>query len=306
MRWPEGKQFAFTIFDDPDSQTLEAGERIYGFLEDCGFRTTKGVWPLAPSRAPSDHGVTCGDSQYRRWVQQLQEKGFEIGLHNVTPHTSARTEVLRGLDLFRDYFGRDPRVFAQHYFSQENLHWGDQRVTGWRRLIYNLLTGFRNRDRFFGHVEHHNLFWGDLCRERIDYVRNFVFGDINTLAACPYMPYHDPLRPWVKWWFASSEGSKLVSFLNTLSEVNQDRLEQEGGACIIYVHFGHGFCENGTLNSRFRDLMRRLSRKNGWFAPVSTLLDYLRGQGRGRPITDSERRQLECRWLWHKIRFGTA
>ena len=44
-------------------------------------------------------------------------------------------------------------------------------------------------------VEGSPLFWGDKCRDHIKYVRNFVFDDINTLAACPHMPYHDRARP---------------------------------------------------------------------------------------------------------------
>jgi hypothetical protein len=67
--WPEGRAFAFTIFDDPDSQTFEAGKEIYAFLKDCGLRTTKGVWPSRAVRTPSDHGITCGDDpQYGSWL----------------------------------------------------------------------------------------------------------------------------------------------------------------------------------------------------------------------------------------------
>ena len=39
----------------------------------------------------------------------------------------------------------------------------------------------------------------------IEQVRNFVFSDINTLKSCPYMPYQDPTKPYVNYWFASSE-----------------------------------------------------------------------------------------------------
>src|ERR1039458_6768880 len=88
--WPDGKSFAFTVFDDPDSQTLEAGREVYAFLASLGFRTTKGVWPIRGSGTPSDHGGTCAEPAYRAWVQDLQRKGFEIGLHNATLHTSDR------------------------------------------------------------------------------------------------------------------------------------------------------------------------------------------------------------------------
>lgn len=79
-------------------------------------------------------------------------------------------------------------------------------------MVYDVLTGFRNHGRFRGHVPAQRLFWGDVCRERIKYVRNFVFGDIDTLAACPVMPDHDPDRPLVNYWFASSEGAIVDTF----------------------------------------------------------------------------------------------
>src|SRR5207253_3046315 len=101
------------------------------------------------------------------------------------------------------------------------------------------------------------------------------YGNINTLAACPIMPYYDPLRPYVNQWFAASEGPAVGSFVDTIAEPNQDRLEAEGGACIMYTHLSYGFYKDGQLDSRFKALMDRLSRKRGWFVPAATLLDYL-------------------------------
>ena len=313
MLWPEGKAFAFTIFDDPDSQTLEGGRATYDFLRDAGLRTTKGVWPVRGPREPSDHGGTCAEPEYRAWAQQLQREGFEIGLHNATLHTSTREETAEALDRFREYFGAWPAAMANHYYSEEGIYWGAARVSGPVRLAYNMLTRWKNSGRYFGHVPGHPLFWGDLCRDRIRYVRNFAFADINTLALCPMMPYHDPGRPLVNQWYASSEGSNVRTFNERITEKEQDRLEEEGGACIMYTHFGHGYTDAGlSLDPRFRELITRMSRKNGWFVPVSTLLDYLASANAGhghnaiRVITPSERRMLERRWLMHKVRFGTA
>ncbi len=50
------------------------------------------------------------------------------------------------------------------------------------------------------------------------------FGDINTLKVCPFMPYHDPDRPYVNYWFAASEGPTIDRFNSMVSEENQDRL----------------------------------------------------------------------------------
>jgi hypothetical protein len=305
--WPQGRRFAFTVFDDADSQTLENGKPIYDLLGDLGFRTTKSVWPVRGPREPSDHGETCDEPHYLRWVQELQRRGFEIGYHMATSHTSTRDETLRALDRFAEHFGDAPRTAANHYNCAENVYLGEARVSGLRRLAYNVLTGFRNRRRFFGHVPGHPLFWGDVCRARIPYVRNFVFGDINTLKQCPYMPYHDPERPFVNYWFAASEGANVDAFVARITEEAQDRLEAERGACIMYAHFGLGFYRDGVVDPRFRRLMRRLAAKGGWYVPVGTLLDHLRSErDGGREITEPERAMLEWRWLLHKMAFRSA
>jgi hypothetical protein len=303
ISWPEGKTFAFTIFDDPDFQTVERAGVVYDLLADRGFRTTKGVWP----GDESDPGGTCADPEYRRWAVSLQERGFEMGWHGARPRTSVRKQTVAGFEKFYETFGCWPTTVSQHYDCRENVYWGDQRVTAApHRFLYNALTRWRNHGLFRGHIPGDALYWGDICRERVKYVRNFVFPNINTLAACPLMPYHDPARPDVKAWFASSTGDHAASFVQTLSEQNQERLEAEGGACIMYAHFAYEFAERGVLNPRFRELMERLSKKNGWFVPVGTLLDYI-NRVRG-PVTleRAQRNYLERRWLVYKIRSGTA
>ena len=46
VTFPDGKRFAFTIFDDTDVGTLESLRPIYDLLAQLGLRTTKTVWPL--------------------------------------------------------------------------------------------------------------------------------------------------------------------------------------------------------------------------------------------------------------------
>ncbi|MGH8015504.1 MAG: hypothetical protein ACREBV_04890, partial [Candidatus Zixiibacteriota bacterium] len=95
-------------------------------------------------------------------------------------------------------------------------------------------------------------------------------------------------------------------FIDCINEAAQDRLEQEGGVCIMYTHFASGFYENGNLNQEFKHLLKRLRRKNGWFVPVSELLDYLKSVNGGHIITDTERNLLERRWLKHKMHIGRS
>jgi hypothetical protein len=303
IRWPDGKHFAFTVFDDTDGVTMENTPPVYEFLGDAGFRTTKSVWPIPSSRSPRIGGLTCADPAYRRWVQSLAGNGFEIALHGVSATTATRGDIERGLDTFRDIFGHDPACHANHADALDSMYWGVDRLSGASRHVYRALKPQSLRRQ--GHLPHSPYFWGDLCRQRIRYVRNFVYGNINTLRACPRMPYHDPDRPFVNAWFASSEGANVRSFLRMLSEENQDRLEREGGACIMYTHFASGFCADGRVDATFRRLMKRFAAKPGWFVSVSSLLEYLRQQSPGDgTISPRERGGLERAWLRHKIRMG--
>jgi predicted TIM-barrel fold metal-dependent hydrolase len=94
--------------------------------------------------------------------------------------------------------------------------------------------------------------------------------------------------------------------MERMTEANQERLEAEGGACIMYTHFGRGFHEDGHLHRRFRSLMERLAGRPGWFVPVTTLLDYIQSQRGPATLRPSERRALERHWLAHKILYGMA
>ena len=306
MQWPEGRRFAFTIFDDPDSQTRKTGVAVYSFLADCALLTTKGVWPNAPHGTPSDHGETCGSAGYIDWLLTLQRRGVEIGYHNATSHTSDRLRTEHGLHEFARLFGHYPATMSNHYFCQEGIYFTEHRLTGPYRILYKALTLGRRRNLSFGHVEGHPLFWGDLCRRYVRFVRNFTYADVNTLSVCPTMPYHDPRRPWVNFWYASTEASNIATFTSRVTEAAIDRLEAEGGACILYVHFGHDYAPDGKLDPGFREAIRRISRRNGWFVPVGTLLDYLREHRPRTEITDAERASMERRWLWHRIRFGST
>lgn len=304
ITWPEGKHFAFTIYDDTDLATLDNVKRIYSFLAECGLKTTKSAWPLKGEEEPELGGATCEDPDYLDWLLDLQKQGFEIGYHNATYHSSRRDDTIMGIEKFSQLFQNNPLTMAQHMDNKENIYWGSNRFNGINRFLYNILTRFKQHNQHHGHIEGNDYFWGDICKARVKYVRNFVFSNINTLKKCPYMPYHDPKRAYVNYWFASSGGRDISvqSFNKVISEANQDRLEQEGGACIMYGFFAFGFLQdNNKIEPRFESLMKRLSRKNGWFVPVATLLDYLLEVNGKHVITNKERSQLERTWLWDKF-----
>ena len=308
LSWPGGHKFAFTVFDDTDWATVERVRPVYDLLADLGMRTTKSVWVLRGEGAAENEGETCEDARYLDWVLRLRERGFEIGLHNVAPTTSARDETRRGLERFGSLFGRQMIVHCNHLGCRESIYWGDARLSGWRRTTYRLLTRGRNSRSSRGHVQDDPHFWGDLCRERVGYVRNFVFDEPDTLAQCPAMPYHDAARPFVNYWFASANGSSLRRFLENFTYERLDALVERGSLSVAYVHFAAGFAEGGRVNEEFRRRLEHLARAGGWFAPVSEVLDYLRaGQGTAeRAISTEELRRLETRWLASKVRGGTS
>lgn len=305
IEWPDGKGFAFTIFDDTDSATIENVREVYSLLADYGFRTTKSVWPIRGEKEPLIGGSTCEDKEYLNWVYHLMDTGFEIGYHSATFHSSMRNETIRGIEKFKELFGHSPKCTAFHHDNQENIYWGEHRLSGLNRILYNIVLRGKYKNLFYGHVEGNNYFWGDICKKNITYVRNFVFSDINTLKACPIMPYYDLKKPFVNYWFASSNGPDVETFNRCLAEKDQDRLEEENGACIMYTHFGKDFYKNGNINSRFKFLMNRLSKKNGWFVPVSTLLDYLLEVKGQYTISNRERKRLERKWLFQQMKRNT-
>jgi hypothetical protein len=243
-KWPGGHAFAFSLFDDPDSQTLGGARMVYDFLSGAGLRTTVGVWPSGPTRQRNSYGETCANVEYCQYIQELKSRGFEVGYHNTTAHSCLRNEIADGLDRFTDFFGDAPITMANHY-NAEAIYWGKHRLGGARQFIYRAATLRRKATSFSGHIEDSPHFWGDLCQKRVRFCRNFTCQNINTLRAYPLFPYHDQERGYVNYWFASSDGANINSFLRLLSEKNQDALEAQGGACIVYTHFGLGFVDNG-------------------------------------------------------------
>jgi len=303
--WPGGKDFAFTVFDDTDLATIANVKPVYDLLAEQGILTTKSVWPLRDARDDRrSEGMDCEDPEYLEWVLGLKASGFEIGLHTVASGGSRRDRTIEGIERFRSLFGTEPITYSTHLSNPEGIYFGPARLSGLRRAFYELYARKHHRMRFRGHIEDDEFFWGDICRSRGKYFRNFVFADINTLRQCPEMPYHDPSKPYVNYWFASSEGQTVDSFVSTICEANQDRLAEAGGACIMYTHFAVGFYRNNQLNRRFEQLIRRLARMNGWFVPVRTLLNFLLETKGPHELSPAERRRLEWRWLLHKTRVG--
>jgi hypothetical protein len=303
-KFPDNKRFAFSVFDDTDlSTTMNVGP-VYNLLAELGMLTTKSVWPLASVRDGWHGGSSLQDTEYLKFVLALKDRGFEIALHNVRNHDSTRELIASGLERFRELIGHYPRSHANHSRNRDNIYWGASRFSSLGRL-YRAGSFLWPKSIFEGENPETRYFWGDLCRDKVDYVRNFVFQQINLDLVNPTLPYHDPARPFVKYWFSSCEGADVNSFCDMLCEANQERLEAEGGVCIMYTHFACGFTNAGMIDARVQQRLRALSKRSGWFVPVSVLLDHLRNEHNGCVVPTAELALMERRWALDRVKSRT-
>lgn len=301
---PPGKRFAFSVLDDTDDATLENIAPIYSLLRDYGFRTTKTVWPLdCPEGSRNFFAAeTLQDKRYLDFVHGLHDAGFEIAFHGATMESSRRERTVEGLEVMRREFGRYPRLFCNHGQNLENLYWGAKRFqSAPMRLLGRVV--FRDRGhRAEGDQEGSPFFWGDVCREIIQYVRNFTFDRLDMLRINPGMPYQLASTPYVRAWFSTSDAPDVHAFNRVLAPERLDELEASGGVGIISTHFGKGFTKDGRVNSTTERLLRRLADMRGWFVPVSELLDRLLDAGRGHRLTSRELLRLELRFVADRVR----
>lgn len=306
IKFPNNKKFAFTVFDDTDKSTIENIKPIYDLLDKLKIYTTKSVW-ISPSNSKKsvDQGQTLSDPIYLSFILDLKRKGFEIGFHGTKGGSSKRTEILQGIEKFKNTIGYYPQSYVNHAYNEESIYWGKYRLNSpFLNFLYKIIT-FKRKDIFDGHLPNSEYFWGDVCKDKIKYVRNFVFPGINTLKQNPSMPYHDPKKPYVNFWFSSSDGHDVKTFNKLLNKQNIDRLERENGVCIVYTHFANGFVKNGKVNTETEKLLTDLAERSGWFVPVSTILDFLRQQKSETNISKWELKKMEYRWFLNKIIHGT-
>lgn len=292
LPFPAGKDFAVSFVDDTDWSTRDNTEPVYEFLHNINIKGTKTVWMKRQIRTsafnkkcekPISYNVNAGSTlenpDYLDFILDLRKKGFEIALHGVAAGNSYRKEIIDGINRFQDIMGRYPKINVFHERNIENLYCGIYKLELW---VSKILEKIIDRSDYQGHIEGSPHFWGDIAAKKIKYMRLpfHTISEVNTLKINPSMPFHDRRRPYVNYWFSSSDGSNCDRFIRLLSERTIDKLECEKGACLIYTHFAKGFTakKNGhyRLDGRFVDVMMNLaSYSSAWFPTASELLDRL-------------------------------
>lgn len=279
---PWGKRFAVSLVDDTDRATEAEVREVYALLRDLGLSATKTVWPLEATASSGGYaglplaGDTLQQPGYRRLCQELQAQGFEIAMHTASAGDSRRPETIRAYELFEAIFGAPPVTNVMHGRNRENLYWGKHAVPN--RFLARLIAWGEPLD-FCGHDPASPYYWGDLCRTKSRYVRQFETLATDTLRFDPATPYHDPSKPDVPFWFSATYGSGARLF-TLLTEPRLDELARRRSASILHTYLcrytlpeGGGF----IIDPRFRALAQRLaSHPNAWVVPVATLLDRRR------------------------------
>ncbi len=305
LSFPSGARFAFSIFDDADNATVANSAAVYALLARNGILTTKSVWVYPPRGRFA--GESLLDAEYREWILGLRAQGFEIGLHNVGDGAFARAEILEGLEIFRNTLGSYPRAHANHVSNPDCIYWWDRRFEWPFDLLYRFSYRVRHGrlNRRAGSDPSSPHFWGDAFKEHVDYVRNLTFNGIDTLALDPRMPYRVKSKEaFSNLWFSSSDGQRIEEMRDLLSKANVDALEASGGVCIVYTHFASGFVDAaGVVDPTFEQEIAYLASRNGWFVPVSTLLDYL-AVSHGSTADPGYRYRLarNARWAIDRVR----
>lgn len=302
VSFPDDKRFAFSILDDSEFETVADLRSVYALLQELGLSATKVVYSQAAHPGARSNSCSLDDPEYRDFILELRDRNFEIGWVGASRGSNSRDRVIEGLERFRDVLGYYPRVRTNSRSSRENLYWGNE------RLDQPLLKAVMHRTLptpagyFLGHDQNSPFWWGDVCLERVEYTLNLTFDDVNLMRINPSMPYHDPNRPYVRWWFSASDADSCSEFNQLLRPDRQERLERDGGCCIVATRLGQGFVRDGQIDRLARKRLESMAARAGWFMTVSTLLDYLRSGAAQMTIPLDEWDRMQWKWSRDQVR----
>jgi hypothetical protein len=274
--WPY--RAGFCITDDCDATTLDSLRAVYDFLRSVGLPTTRTVWafePEEPCGIPATplsilRGVTLADPGLLDYCRELSRDGFEICLHGASAGNNRRDRTIAALDLIdREFGGSD--TWICHAKNADNPYW-EHRVAPGRPLQAALRL--YSRHRCSGEDPNSPYYWGDVCRDRIRYVRLFRTRNPDTLAENPSMPYFEASKPFVRSWFTATKRS----FADCTTPHALARLKKHNGLTVLYQYLHRYYDpDTGKVEPGFRVDAERLAADTGiWKATVSTVMTRLR------------------------------
>lgn len=305
MTFPSNRAFAFTILDDTDDATVENVKPVYDLLYELGFLTTKTAWPLDCPEGSTLFfaGATLQDPDYRAFVAELVARGFELASHGATMEPSRRERTVAGLRFLSEEMGVTPTLHCNHAQNLENVYWGAERYrTLALRLPLRMMERLRRRPRYTGHVVGSPYFWGDLCRSQFRFVRNFAFATLNSGAVAPHGPYRLSSTPWVNYWFNTGDAPNAAAFKRLVTRRAVDKLRADRGVSIVSTHLGKGFARGGRVDAEIEDTLRYIASLDGWYVPVSRVLEHLLARTAGRTLAPWTRWRLELSHVVDRVR----
>lgn len=308
MLYPDNKKFAFTILDDTDDATRENVEPIYRYLKESGFRTTKTVWPLSKDEQQQslfDGSSDLSNPDYLDFIKWLASENFEVTWHGPAMESSNREKIINGMDAFEKYLGFSPSLHVNHSHNKDNMYWGLDRFNNpFVKFILKLTSAYKE-NTFQGQSKDSMYFWGDIATQHFKYCRSFTFENLNILNTNPSIPYVDPKRPEFNYWFSTCDADSVFQFEERFTKKNMLKLINEQGTCILSTHFGKGYCKNGQVKDSVKRVLDFLASHEGWFVPVSEMLNKRLQSDYGKELSTTERTTMELRWLYESILYKT-
>ena len=274
IKLPGNKKFIFTIIDDTDDSFCPGINEVYDVLYENGLKTTKTLWVYPVRDTDRSKGECLQDKEYRKFVLNLKNKGFELGLHNVGSGYYEREEIIKGLAEYEEILGEKPKIHVNHSYNPDNIYCGPKRFSFPFNIIVKYL--YSNYTNFLGDIKNSKNYWADIHKRIIKYSRNYEIDDINTIKHNPYMPYKDKkYDEYCNYWYSSTFAPNQWMFNHIVTKESIDRLEKEGGICILYTHLGY-YHKNGKVDEGFKKMIKYIGKKeSGLFIPVSDVLDIL-------------------------------
>lgn len=283
LRWPYPYKWAYGMTDDTNGSTLECFRTVYEYCIARGIWPTRTVWTQRASRRcgirnnqEPKKGMTLEDAKYREYCRELNERGIEFALHDVSSGNNVREDVIRGLETFKATFGYDPSIYICHAHNAEHPYWGEEQYRSpIARRLARLFYRFKPEE-FSGHIPTSPYYWSDICREKIRYLRLYRTRHLNVLRKNPRLPYHQYDKPDVRFWFSGN--AEDYELFQRVSPGALDKIAREDGAIIHYAHTSLFLDPDGKTESGLRpevesalDLIGK--RTDCWSPRVTSILD---------------------------------